>query len=116
MHGQTEAPAAQTLPLTVIYDLVLAADVEEFVVLILLDPSVAFKTVALCKYADFSLASETGQESPTLYLILKMPSDPVQGFTVLIRLVDPGCAQTQAAEFYCERRDSQVLIKSVISC
>lgn len=32
-----EAPAAQTLPVLALYDLVLAADVEEFLVLILSD-------------------------------------------------------------------------------
>lgn len=60
-----------TPSLLIIYDLVLAADVEECSVLIPLDPSMAFKTVSLCGGVDCAVllpfASETGQESPTLY-------------------------------------------------
>lgn len=95
-----------------IYDLVLAVYVEECFVLILLDPSMAFKTVALRDCVDCAVllpfASETGRESPTLYLILKMPSDPVQGLTFLIRLVNLGCAEIQATTFWDERRDRNV--------
>lgn len=69
----------------------------------------AFRTVALRDCGILlTLASETGQESPTLYLILKMPLDPVQGLTFLIRLVNPGCAQIQAATLWDERRDCTV--------
>lgn len=61
--------------------------------LILLDPSMTFKTVALLDCVDCAIllpvTSETGQQSPTLYLILKMPLDPVQGLMFLIRLVNP---------------------------
>lgn len=42
-----EGPAASTLPHLVIFDLVLAADVEEFFVLIHLDPSMTIKLL-LC--------------------------------------------------------------------
>lgn len=62
---------------------------RNFLVLILLDPCIAFKSVALQDCVDCAIlirpfAPETGQESLKLYLILKMPSDPVQGLTMLI--------------------------------
>lgn len=64
------------------YNLVLAADVRDFFllfVLILLDPSTTLTNVFLqgsvhCAVL-LTLASETGQESLTLYLILKIPLD-----------------------------------------
>lgn len=61
-------------------------------------------------------ASETGQESLTLYLILKMPSDPVQGLTFLILLVSPCCAQIQATTFWDERKVHNVsdIISSIM--
>lgn len=37
-----------------------------------------------------------------------MPSDPVQGLTFLIRLVNQGCAQIQATTFSDKRRDHKV--------
>lgn len=88
-----ECPAAPTRPLAALCDLVITADVEKCFVLILFDPCATFKTVALRDRVDaavfLTLASQTGQESPTLHVILKMPSDAIQGLTFLIRLANP---------------------------
>lgn len=89
--------------------------------LILSDPSMAFKTVALSESVDCAtllpIASETGQESLTLYLILKMPSDPVQGLTFLIRLVKPGCVKKyRQLCFGMTEEITRLQIVSVISC
>lgn len=104
-----ERPAAATRPLAAPHDLVLTADVEKCFVLILFDPCTTFETVALRDCVDAAvllpLASQAGQESPTLYLILKMPSDAIQGLTFLIRLVNPRlCPNT----FWDERGDRKV--------
>lgn len=102
-------PAAATRPLAAPHDLVLTADVEKCFVF---NPFRSLYDVQNCCSACCAdaavllpLASPAGQESPTLYLILKMPSDAIQGLTFLIRLVNPRlCPNT----FWDERGDRKV--------